>query len=251
MVRWEKILCILGWLVAHRFLPDNPASVTRPMDPLDEKPRRPARALSPAECDSLVVSARCPVRGCLYLFRWLTGLRVSEAARVQWSDIDLGDSLLTMPGRRDGQLNTKTKRDAVIPLATELCDALADLQRAAFRRGEPAQPADRVFAGAVSMETFDHDLKRAGIAREVDGRSATPKSLRRSFDSHLLMAGCDPMDTLLLMRHSLPQGMDLTLGVYADPAALLFRKRAAIGRLTAWIADQRQGVATRHGATTG
>lgn len=68
---------------------------------------------------------------------------------------------------------------------------------------------------------------------------ATPKALRKTFDSLLLRAGVDPIDVLLLMRHQPPAGMGLTLGVYADKGALLERKRASIDKLTRWVERQR------------
>ena len=236
------LLAFCRWLVDFKYLPENPVSMIRPMDPRDEQPRRPSRALTLAECDALLAATPCPTRRGLYLLRLRTGLRVEEANRLLWSDLDLADAVLSMPGRRDGKLNTKNKQDAVLPLAPDVCDALDTMQRDAFREGKPAQPGDRVFDGTVHADTFNRDLKAAGVERVIGGEMATPKALRKSFCSLLLAAGVDPVDTLLLMRHRPPAGMGLTLGVYADQTALLGRTRAAIGKLMTWIAEQRQGL---------
>ena len=58
----------------------------------------------------------------------------------------------------------------------------------------------------------------------------------------LLKAGVDPIDVCMLMRHRLPGGLDLTLGVYGDPDALLKRKRAALGTMARWIEAERTDV---------
>ena len=54
-------------------------------------------------------------------------------------------------------------------------------------------------------------------------------------------AGVHPVDVMLLMRHAQPGGMQLTLGLYGDEAALLQRKRQAIASMMGWIRRQRQG----------
>ena len=236
-----NILAFCRWLVDFKYLGENPVRLIRPMDPRDEESRRPSRALTPAECEDLLAATPCPTRRCLYLLRLRTGLRVEEAARLLWSDLDLGKAVLQMPGRRGGKLNTKNKLDAVLPLAPDLCGDLAELQRDAFRNGKPAQPEDRVFDGVVHADTFTRDLDAAGIEAEIGGETASPKALRKTFCSMLLAAGVDPVDTLLLMRHRPPAGLGLTLGVYADQMALLDRKRAAIGGLMTWLEEQRLG----------
>ena len=83
---------------------------------------------------------------------------------------------------------------------------------------------------------------RAGIERHTDDGTASRKGLRRTFDVWLLKAGADLIDVCMLMRHRPPGGMDLTLGVYGDPDALLKRKRAALGTMARWIDAQRTDV---------
>jgi len=234
------LLAFSRWLVDFKHLPENPVRMIRTMDPRDEAPRRPSRALTLPECDALLRATPCLRRRALYLLRLWTGLRVKEGGRLRWSDLDLVGAVLTMPGRRAGKLNTKNKREAILPLTPVVCDALGQLQRNLLREGQPAQPDDLVFPGVVHADTFDRDLALAGVEKRIDGEVATPKALRKTLDTLLLRASVDPIDVLLIMRHKLPAGMDLTLGVYADKGALLGRKRAAIQKLTSWIAEQRQ-----------
>ncbi len=227
------------WLTDFKYIPENPVTLVRRMDPLDERARLPCRALTLLECDAILKATPCPTRRALYLLRMRTGLRVLEASRVLWGDLDLVDGILTMPGRRDGRLNTKNKRDAVLPLSPDVCEALDGMQRETLVEGNPVQPTDRVFPTPVHGRTFDRDLDAAGVAREINGQLAVRRGLRKTFSSMLLEAGVDPIDVLLLMRHRPPGGLSLTLGVYADEGPLLKRKRAAMSKLVAWMADQR------------
>ena len=74
------LVTFIGWLVGRGHLDSNPAAPIKSLDPLDEKPRRPSRALTVAECDSLLEATPCPTRRCLYLFQMRTGFRGTEAA---------------------------------------------------------------------------------------------------------------------------------------------------------------------------
>ncbi len=228
-----------GWLVDFKYIPENPLQPIRRMDELDDDPRLPSRALTLAECDAMLAATPCPLRRAKYLLRMRTGLRVLETGRLLWSDLDLVDLVLSMPGRRGGKLVTKNKKPAVIPLTQEVCDSLTAIQRAAMVDGCPPDPAARVFPNRGHKDTFDRDVAAAGVAREINGEFAIPRGLRKTFTTHLLAAGVNPIDTLQLTRHKPPAGLALTLGVYSDDDMLLARKRESIAMLDAWVADQR------------
>ena len=133
------------WLVDFRYLDRNPVTVVRSMDHLKDR-RRISRALTVAECDRLVAATICPTRQALYLLRIRTGVRVREASRLIWSDID-GDTLHL---RADV---TKNGKPDMLPLAEDVCDLLASLQRDAFRDGHPLQPDDPVFGPPPDSRT--------------------------------------------------------------------------------------------------
>lgn len=84
----------------------------------------------------------------------------------------------------------------------------------------------RVFTSSPTHRTFQRDLTRAGIPYETERGQADRKSLRKTFGTHLAMAGVDFRLTVRLMRHSDPR---LTQNVYTDP--LLLDMRGAVERL--------------------
>ena len=219
------------WLVDFRYLDRNPVTVVRSMDHLKDR-RRISRALTVAECDRLVAATICPTRQALYLLRMRTGVRVREASRLIWSDID-GDTLHLRAAV------TKNGKGDVLPLAEDVCDLLAALQRDAFRDGHPLQPDASVFGPPPDSRTWQRDLDRAGIDKQTADGQADPKCLRLTFNSHLERSGCDLTLAVLLMRHAPPGGMKLTVGVYGDEKALLDRKRQTVGGLEKWVAEQR------------
>ncbi|MCH8037093.1 MAG: tyrosine-type recombinase/integrase, partial [Proteobacteria bacterium] len=171
------------WLVDYRYLDQNPVAVTRSMDHTKDR-RRISRALTVDECDRLVAATICPTRQALYRFRMLTGVRCREAGRLLWRDIDLGDGTLHLRAAV-----TKNGKADMLPLAGDVCDLLAGLQRDAFRNGKPAQPDDPVFGPPPDRRTWARDLKRAGIETKTPDGQADPKCLRPTFNSHLERSG--------------------------------------------------------------
>ncbi len=86
-------------------------------------------------------------------------------------------------------------------------------------------------------ELESHD--RAKIEYLKSDGQVDLKCTRKTFEADLLRAGADPLVVSLLMRHTLPGGLALTYGTYADPAALLNVKQQAVGRLDQWLRNQR------------
>ncbi|KKL77752.1 hypothetical protein LCGC14_2031740 [marine sediment metagenome] len=66
----------------------------------------------------------------------------------------------------------------------------------------------------------------AGVAYEVGGKQADRKCLRKTFCTHLALAGVDLWHAVKLMRHRDPR---LTLSVYADLG--LLNTGEALGKL--------------------
>ena len=225
------------WLVDYRYLDQNPVSVTRSLASAKDR-RRISRALTVAECDRLVAATICRTRQALYLLRMRTGVRVREASRLIWSDID-GDTLHLRAAV------TKNGKGDVLPLAEDVCDLLAALQRDAFRDGHPLQPDASVFGPPPDSRTWQRDLDRAGIDKQTADGQADPKCLRLTFNSHLERSGCDLTLAMLLMRHTPPGGMKLTVGVYGNEKALLDRKRQTVRDLHKWVAAEREKEARR------
>ena len=225
-----------GWLVTFGYLRQNPVDAVKSMD--ESKDRRcVSRALTVQEADALVTAALSDRRKALYQFRLHTGLRSLEASRIVWSDIDLVHRTLHLRAQV-----TKNGKADVLPLTEAVCDRLVNLQREALRQGRTLPPSASVFGPPPDPRTWTRDVDRAGVERHTGDGTASRKALRRTFDVWLLKAGVDPIDVCLLMRHTPPGGMALTLGVYGDPDALLKRKRAALAMMARWIDAQRSDV---------
>ena len=64
----------------------------------------------------------------LYRFRFRTGLRGRECTRILWGDLDLADSTLTL---RPGV--TKNRKPDLVPLTSDLRNALTNLKPSALR----------------------------------------------------------------------------------------------------------------------
>ena len=232
------LLDFCGWLKAYDHIKQIPV-VSKPKNP-SKDPRRPSRALTATEADALVKCTPDDRRKTLYLFRLRTGVRCREAARIKWTDVDLRHRTLNLPATV-----TKNSKPDRLPLTDDICDALVQLQREALRQGKSL--GDHPFPAVPGKRTWARDLDKAKIKPKTDEGQADPKGLRKTFDSLLLLAGIDPIDVTLLMRHRPPAGMALTLGTYGDPNALLRRKRSAIDRMMSWIETQRALAKTASG----
>ena len=210
------------------------------LDTLDagRDPKRISRALTVAETDTLIGAALDPRRRLLYRLRVRTGIRVREATRLEWSDLDLDAGLIRLRAEI-----TKNGRADVLPITTDLDAEIADYQRHALKSGEAL--TGLIFPAAPDTRTWQRDLTRAGVAWKLHGEQADPKCLRKTFESHLLRSGADLTMTMLLMRHSPRGGMSLTTGVYADKGELLKRKRSAMRTMNAWLVEQRAAHKTR------
>jgi integrase len=138
-------------------------------------PKRTSRVLTPDEARILIAN---PVRGWIYLTMLVTGLRWNEAMRIRWSMLDLDRARLILP-----KFIRKTKRACMIPLASILVDQLRSRQTAV---GDVP-----VFPPLPRRQTWLKDVKRAGIAYNVDGKIADRKCLRTTFTNLLAIAGVD------------------------------------------------------------
>jgi len=158
-------------------------------------------------------------RRLFYAVQLWTGLRVGEAAALEWRDLDLdGDR----PAIRLRAATTKAKRADVLPVHADLVELL--------RAAKPtfAQPTDRVFSSTPTLGTLRGkwfgkgeerrhvrgDLDRAGIPFADDqSRTIDRHALRMSFISWLGASGVDPRAQIALARHA-PTGV--TLKHYQD-----------------------------------
>ena len=125
-----------------------------------------------------------------------SGLRISEAMGVDFTDIDLGEGTVRVMG--------KGSKERMVPMSEAGRKRLLDYleQRHAF---SPAPGERALFLGARGGR-----LNRRQAARIVDRLSAaaelpqhiSPHALRHSFATHMLQAGADLRSVQELLGHS-------------------------------------------------
>lgn len=195
--------------------------VTRsPLDELDpgERPRTRygpgGRRLDERELAALVRHASDPAayRVGVALLAW-TGMRVSEALALRWSDVDFVDRELLVAGQLTRATRTEPARIVSRKGGADPYSALLfpDLERIFTEHLESELSAGRgrdsdfVLCTRTGRPLFQRNL---GRAVEDAGKSAglghvTPHDLRRSFASLAARRGVDPVQAAKMTGHSL------------------------------------------------
>ena len=143
-----------------------------------------------------------------------TGLRVQQAMRLQWSDVDLDRGILVIRGELGKTRQEKGGR--VVPLSPHLIQELAGWGR---REGWLV-PSHRT--GKHQRVARQRDMRRAwqrAKVREIVWNRHSHHSFRKGFISGLKRLGADDEAVEFLVGHSL--GLR---GVYTDPDALPLRE---------------------------
>ena len=202
------VVSFIEWMRRQGRIAANPLAAVGSVETRG-RDRRLRRALTVDEARHLVAVAGR--RAVMYLFALRTGVRRSEMYQLRWSDVRLG---LPRPSFTVRASTAKNKREAVLPLAAEVADALGRL------RG-PVEAAGRVFAGLLPRTGLDFmraDLRAAGIEHvNAEGERVDFHALRHTFCTHLHGAGVGQRAAQELMRHSDPS---LTARTYTDASLL-------------------------------
>lgn len=150
-----------------------------------------------------------------------TGLRVSECARLELRDVDLGKGTLFV---RQG----KGKKDRVVPFAGQAAAAL-DLY---LREGRPAfarsARQQALFLSSTSGKAMTSDSIQL-IVRER-GRAAglkvpvSPHVLRHTYATHLIQGGADVRHVQKLLGHSCLQSTTIYTRVFPKDLAKMVEK---------------------------
>jgi integrase len=206
----------------HEWSRNNPISLIRQ----SAKRKKMPHVLDVGEVKKLLAELQNPERALVFLTA-ATGLRVSEAMGLKWSDVDFGNGVINL-GRavvhqHVGEMKTEAS-DKPVPMDGALAVALLDWSKQALYR----QPEDWVFASPkmkgkqpywpeTPLKCFVQPVaKRLGITKQIGWHT-----FRRTL-STLLSSGEGVKTTQELMRHA---NSRLTLDVYAQ--ALTPTKRAA------------------------
>jgi len=148
--------------------------------------------LSPAEVERLIATAWSAKYRALFMTAYGAGLRVSELATLEVSDIDAARLMLRIRAGKGGD-------DRDVPLSARLLAVLRAYWHAARR------PGPYLFQGTrpgrpISTKAIWHMLRkvsrRAGITKPI-----FPHTLRHCFATHLLEAGVDLRTIQQLLGH--------------------------------------------------
>jgi integrase/recombinase XerC len=139
----------------------------------------------------------------LFEFLYATGIRVSEAAGLDLSDVDFSSRLVRVTG--------KGSRERVVPFGEAAVEALREYlpSREALRHragaGKAPRAGEPLFVnargGRLTPRSMARLLKRrlraAGLPEEI-----SPHALRHTFATHLLQAGADLRAIQELLGHA-------------------------------------------------
>jgi integrase len=166
-------------------------------------PRRPVRALTPKEFAALL-RASPPNRQLAYWLAGGMGIRWSEIRKVRWTQVNLAGGWIRLPASM-----TKNRKEAFVPIPPTVLKALKTVP-ARERMNEVCPHPPR-------LPTFVKDAKAARLTLKTEAGSIHRRSLRKTFITHLALAGVDLRTAQRLARHSRPE---LTSNIYTDPHLL-------------------------------
>jgi integrase len=207
----------------HEWMEKNPISLVRQ----SAKRQKLPDVLELDELKKLLAELENPARALVFLTA-ATGLRVSEALGLQWSDVDFCAAQIRLSRAVVHQHLSDMKTEASqkpVPMDGALLHALRDWSRQAPYR----QPSDWMFASPDmdgKQPYWPETLlkcyvlpaaRRVGITKQIGWHS-----FRRTFATLLKGTGDDVKTVQELMRHA---NSRLTLDLYAQ--ALTSAKRAA------------------------
>lgn len=157
-------------------------------------PKRPFRLpelLSPSQVLAVIDAAPTWRDRLLISLIYGCGLRVSEACRLRWQDVDPAAGILHLPAGRLSPARQLPLPDDVLPVLSEGIGCCA--------------PADPVFAGArpgqaLSIRMAQQIIRQAARDSGVE-RMVTAMTLRHSFAVHLLEMGASIRDLQERLGH--------------------------------------------------
>ena len=170
----------------------------RPFDPGElptpRKSQHLPRVLSRDEIERIITAGHNPAHRALLMTLYSGGLRVSEAVRLRWDDLEVSRGPLLVRGG-------KGRKDRYTLLSRR---ALAAVEEQRVRLGDP-RPL-WVFPGGrpdshLTTRSAQKIVASAGHSARI-GRRVTPHILRHSFATHLLEQGTDLRHIQELLGHA-------------------------------------------------
>jgi integrase/recombinase XerD len=156
-------------------------------------PRHLPDILSREEVEALLAAVQPLLHRAIIMTAYGAGLRISEACRLQTTDIDGKRGLIHV---RDG----KRGRDRYVMLSPRLLGCLREYYRQTRPPGPhlfPGQNRRRPITSGPVAHAMKRALKKVGINKRI-----TMHGLRHAFATHLLEAGTDIRVIQVLLGHS-------------------------------------------------
>ncbi len=203
---FEAARAFANW-VDRRYEIENPLKRVEPIHVPLKHPEGP-RAFTEDELARLfAVKSKWTL---LYRVLAFTGLRISEARRLQWGDVRLDVEKPCLCLRAE---HTKARRADWLPILSELAP---HLKAHSSPLDKPTTPVFR--HGLAKVSTLHRDMQRAGI-KLVDehDRAAGFHTFRRTFITLLQRRGVHPRVIMQLARH---KSLRLTDWTYTDSTKL-------------------------------
>jgi site-specific recombinase XerD len=164
--------------------------------PYPKRPQRLPTVLSPEEVAQLINSARNLFRRAMVMTLYATGMRRAELCRLQVSHINSQQMVVHIH-------QGKGARDRDVPLDPKLLETLREHYRwmrpktYLFPGTVNNWRADKPITGKVVWQACQEAAERAGIRKRV-----SPHTMRHSFATHRLEAGCDLVTLQRLLGHA-------------------------------------------------
>ena len=167
----QRMGSVLEWAVAMEYRTDNPCDRVRPVLGPQNRVVKHMKALPHREVGSAIGKARTtdrmPVARLAFEFLVLTAARWGEVRWAEWSEIDLGQAVWTVPATR-----MKAKREHRVPLCGRALEILDEARRLG---GEDSR---LVFTRLNGRPLFEKRLRQLLQKHRID---AVPHGFRSSF----------------------------------------------------------------------
>ncbi|MCC9657962.1 tyrosine-type recombinase/integrase [Rhodopirellula halodulae] len=150
--------------------------------------------MSKKEIQRMMEAARTLRDKLLLSVLYATGLRVSEVARLQWTDFDFDRQQIRV------QLG-KGKKDRYVMLADDLLPLMRQLWQHTKGIGYLFPSEDGRSGRHLSPRTIQRAVKRARVLAGIN-KAITPHSFRHSFATHLIESGTDIRFIQKLLGHT-------------------------------------------------
>lgn len=159
--------------------------------PFPRQPKKLPVVLSPQEVEKVLSEVKHLKHRTVLETMYAAGLRISEAMQLRVRDIDSQRMLLRIE-------QAKGKKDRYVPLSPTLLSRLREYWKV-YRPGDlffPGSTAEKPLSLTVIQRAISSAGKKAGILKRVKSHT-----LRHSFATHLLEAGCDLRTIQIVLGH--------------------------------------------------